>query len=169
MHMPLWEPPWRHSTHYGPQLQKWHLICMVFSCLRSSSHIHKGKTKGWRPLSISSQQNVWETGHSTWESFICMLANTWRKPTTASHSLLWARLCWFPMQGPYGEKDILIFISIAEHAESCCSNGNWCLLIRAGSTFQKSLFKSVSELNVFTSYYFFPLSDHRIYVYGKNH
>lgn len=36
----------------------------------------------------------------TWDSFICMWANTWRKPTTASHSLLCARLCWLPVQGP---------------------------------------------------------------------
>lgn len=39
----------------------------------------------------------------TWESFICMLANTCKKPTTASHSLLWARLCWFPIHGPWGQ------------------------------------------------------------------
>lgn len=37
----------------------------------------------------------------TWDSFICMWANTWRKPTTASHSLLCARLCWLPVHGPY--------------------------------------------------------------------
>lgn len=29
-----------------------------------------------------------------------MLANTCKKPTTASHSLLCAKLCWFPIQGP---------------------------------------------------------------------
>lgn len=40
----------------------------------------------------------------TWDNFICMLANTCRKPTTASHSRLWARLCWFPMHGPWGKK-----------------------------------------------------------------
>jgi len=34
------------------------------------------------------------------ESFICMLANKCKKPTTASQSLLWARACWFPSQGP---------------------------------------------------------------------
>lgn len=37
----------------------------------------------------------------TCDNFICMLAKTCKKPTTASHSLLWARLCWFPMHGPW--------------------------------------------------------------------
>ena len=41
----------------------------------------------------------------TWDSFICMLAKTCRKPTTASHSLLWARLCWFPIHGPWRERE----------------------------------------------------------------
>ena len=39
--------------------------------------------------------------YRTWDSFICMLANTCKKPTTASHSLLWAKLCWFPIHGPW--------------------------------------------------------------------
>lgn len=39
-------------------------------------------------------------GLSTWDSFICMFAKTCKKPTTASHSLLWAKLCWFPIHGP---------------------------------------------------------------------
>lgn len=30
-----------------------------------------------------------------------MWAKTCRKPTTASHNLLWARDCWFPVQGPW--------------------------------------------------------------------
>lgn len=37
----------------------------------------------------------------TWDNFICMLAKTCKNPTTASHSLLWAKLCWFPMHGPW--------------------------------------------------------------------
>lgn len=41
----------------------------------------------------------------TWESFICMWAKTWRKPTTASHKRLWARLCWFPVHGPCGGRN----------------------------------------------------------------
>ena len=42
-----------------------------------------------------------EDSDFTWDSFICMWANTWRKPTTASQSLLWAKLCWLPVQGPW--------------------------------------------------------------------
>lgn len=42
-------------------------------------------------------------GCPTCDSFICMWANTWRKPTTASQSRLWARLCWLPVQGPCRE------------------------------------------------------------------
>lgn len=43
----------------------------------------------------------------TRESFICMWAKTWRNPTTASHSRLWARLCWFPVHGPWVNTPIM--------------------------------------------------------------
>lgn len=36
-----------------------------------------------------------------------MWAKTWRKPTTASHRRLWARLCWFPLHGPWMNTPIL--------------------------------------------------------------
>lgn len=42
----------------------------------------------------------------TWDSFICICAKTCRKPTTASHRRLWARLCWFPVQGPWNHTAI---------------------------------------------------------------
>lgn len=40
----------------------------------------------------------------TCASFIIMWAKTWRNPTIASHSLLWARDCWLPVQGPWRER-----------------------------------------------------------------
>lgn len=40
----------------------------------------------------------------TWDNFICMWANTCRKPTTASHKRLCAKLCWLPVHGPYNNK-----------------------------------------------------------------
>ena len=76
-----------------------------FPSLWLNSHTHKGKLKGKEVNpTFHCNETCRGTGHSTWESFICMLANTWRNPTTASHSLLWARLCWFPMQGPCREE-----------------------------------------------------------------
>jgi hypothetical protein len=44
----------------------------------------------------------------TCDNFICMFAKTCRKPTTASHNLLWARLCWFPMHGPWNKTSAIV-------------------------------------------------------------
>lgn len=106
MQKPLWDVPG--DIHLFPRFVlsfKKETNLVGFPSLWLNSH-----TQGEVNPTFHCNGTCRGTGHSTWESFICMLANTWRNPTTASHSLLWARLCWFPMQGPCREETAWLHI-----------------------------------------------------------
>lgn len=163
MQKPVWDPPLPQPlprrqeaffsvSHFGLQFKKLRPDMHGLSSLWSSSHITMGTPRSEDWLSISQQWHVQGMGHSTWESFICILAKTWRKPTTASHSLLWARLCWLPMQGPCGEEDILMSLKHHELLWNLSSKGIWHLLIWADRLSKSQIFHS----SVFSrDYYFF--------------
>lgn len=144
MQKPVWDP--REASvsvsHFGLQLKKLRPNMHDLSSLWSNSHITMGTPRSEDRLSISQQWHVQGMGHSTWDSFICILAKTWRKPTTASHSLLWARLCWLPMQGPCGEEDILMSLPHHKLRWNPPSKGIWYLLIRADRLSKSQVFHS---------------------------
>lgn len=69
----------------------------------------------------------------TCASFIIMWAKTWRKPTIASHSLLWARDCWLPLHGPWNKR--LCVIGKTAKASTLykgliCSSVTWIYSVR---------------------------------------
>lgn len=95
-------------------LQRWTIYIYIFFQpvkwryeVSKLSPDKKPQQKQWWGLRLE-QINIYHSKRETTgvvcgtcASFIIMWAKTWRKPTMASHSLLWASDCWLPVQGPW--------------------------------------------------------------------